>query len=52
VGILLESSAKLLAVINVITPPNKKDMQMDGPAMGRSIPITKKKFEPILAPKP
>jgi hypothetical protein len=52
VGILLANSAKQKAVIKLITPPTKNEMQIDGPAMGRSDPINKKKFEPILEPSP
>jgi hypothetical protein len=48
----LESSAKQLAVIRVIIPPIRNDIKTDGPAMGRSIPIIKKKFAPMLAPRP
>jgi len=52
VGILLESSAKQKAVIMLMTPPTKKEMQIEGPAIGRSSPINKKKFDPMLAPNP
>jgi hypothetical protein len=35
-----------------MTPPTKNDMQIDGPAIGSSSPINRKKFDPMLAPRP
>jgi hypothetical protein len=35
-----------------MTPPTKKEIQIDGPAIGRSSPIKRKKFDPIFAPSP
>jgi hypothetical protein len=52
VGILLDSSAKQLAVIRAINPPIRNEMNTDGPAIGKSIPIIRKKFDPMLAPSP
>ena len=52
VGMRLESSAKQLAVIRVISPPIRNEINTDGPAIGKSIPIIKKKFAPMLAPRP
>jgi hypothetical protein len=48
----LESSAKQLAVIRVIRPPIRKEIKTDGPAIGKSIPIIKKKLAPMFAPRP
>jgi len=35
-----------------MTPPIKKDMQIEGPAISNRCPINKKKFDPIFAPSP
>jgi hypothetical protein len=48
----LASSAKQTAVIILITPPMKKEIHTDGPAICKSSPINRKKFEPIFAPRP
>jgi hypothetical protein len=52
VGILLANSAKHTAVIILITPPIKNEMQIEGPAMTSNYPIKRKKLLPILAPSP
>jgi len=52
VGILLESSAKHRAVIMLIPPPIKNEKKMEGPATKINCPMKRKKFEPMLAPKP
>ena len=52
VGILLDNSAKHRAVIMLITPPTKKEIHIEGPAISSSSPIKRKKFDPIFAPSP